>query len=123
MNGALDPGAFCHCESCRRSSGSAFQVNAATREDAVHFESGRDGIREYESSPGKFRAFCGACGSPIYARQTAVAGVLSLRMGLIDEDPGQRPRAHFNVGEKAPWYEITDDHPQYADDTEDHPIK
>jgi hypothetical protein len=34
--------------------------------------------------------------------------------GTLDGDPGVRPREHIFVGSKAPWHEITDALPQYA---------
>lgn len=119
IDGRLGETAFCHCTSCRRASGSAFAVNAPVRADRVTWRSGRESITEYESSPGKLRAFCRVCGSPIYARRPSEPAWLSIRLGLFDQDPQVRPRAHFNVGEKAPWFTPTDDLPQYPGDTTD----
>lgn len=119
IHGEMGPCAFCHCTSCRRASGSAFAVNAPVRTQDLTWSAGRDSIAEYEASPGKLRAFCRRCGSPIYARRPAEPGWLSVRLGLIDQDPGSRPRAHFNVASKAPWFAIMDDLPQHAGDTED----
>lgn len=118
IDGALGETAFCHCRSCQRASGSAFAVNSAVRQNAVKWLSGSEFIREYESSPGKMRAFCQNCGSPIYARHVTHPKRLSIRLGLLESDPGIRPRAHFNVESKAPWDIITDDLPQYQGDTE-----
>jgi hypothetical protein len=36
-------------------------------------------------------------------------------MGGLDDPPPMRPQAHIFVGSKAPWYEITDDLPQYEE--------
>jgi len=33
----------------------------------------------------------------------------------LDDDPGVRPESHIFVGSKAPWYDITDDLPQFAE--------
>jgi hypothetical protein len=118
IRGELGRFAYCHCTSCRRASGSAFAANSPVRTAQVEWTSGRGAIREFESSPGKFRAFCGRCGSPIYARRVAAPEWLSIRLGLIDADPGHRARAHFNVGEKAAWFPITDPLPQHPGDTE-----
>ena len=35
--------------------------------------------------------------------------------GSLDEDPGMRPQAHIFVGSKAPWFEITDQLPQFKE--------
>jgi hypothetical protein len=36
-------------------------------------------------------------------------------MGTLADAPSIRPTAHIFVGSKAPWYEITDDLPQYEE--------
>jgi hypothetical protein len=40
---------------------------------------------------------------------------LFLYLGSIDENPGRRPQAHIFVGSKAPWFEITDNLPQFRE--------
>src|SRR5206468_2711485 len=79
-----------------------------------HFRlvAGRDLVTEYESSPGKFRAFCARCGSPILARWAAHPDFVRIRLGTLDDDPGTRPLLHVWVGSKAPWFEITDELPR-----------
>jgi hypothetical protein len=34
-------------------------------------------------------------------------------LGSLMDDPSLRPSAHIFVGSKAPWFEITDDLPQF----------
>jgi hypothetical protein len=116
IDGRLGPAIFCHCSQCRRASGSAFAVNAPVRARYLSFRAGRDVITEYESTPGKFRAFCSGCGSPIYSRLASDPETFRIRMGTLDDDPGRRPFAHFWVGSKAAWFEITDGLPQHPGD-------
>jgi heme-degrading monooxygenase HmoA len=113
LTGRLGPAAFCHCSQCRKANGSAFACNAPLRARYLEFERGRDLIREFESSPGKFRAFCSRCGSPIYSRVSADPESFRIRMGIIDDDPERRPLFHVWVGSKAPWFEITDALPRF----------
>ncbi len=70
---SAEPGAFgyCHCTSCRKASGSAHAANAPVDRENFHLLSGRELIRQFESSPGKFRVFCTNCGSPLYAYLSA----------------------------------------------------
>jgi len=112
ISGRLGPAGFCHCAQCRKANGSAFATNAPVRAQYLEID-GREGIREYESSPGKFRAFCSRCGSPLYSRRETEPGILRLRLGTLDGDPGRRPQAHVWVGSKAPWYEIADSLPRF----------
>ena len=113
VTGKLGPVALCHCSQCRKASGSAFACNASVRSKYLHMESGRELIREFESSPGKLRAFCSRCGSPVYSRVRSDPDTLRLRLGLLDGDPGRRPVAHVWVSSRAPWFEITDALPQF----------
>jgi len=115
LNGKLGPAAYCHCQQCRRASGSAFAANAPARTAYFELTSGNDLVSEYESSPGKFRAFCRLCGSPIYSRRDAEPDIRRIRLGTLDSDPDRRPFAHFWVGSKAPWCSIEDSLPQYPE--------
>jgi hypothetical protein len=98
---------------CRRASGTAFAANAPVRAKYLEWLAGREAIAEYESSPGKLRAFCSKCGSPIYSRRVAVPEEFRIRLGSLDGDPGRRSFGHFCVADKATWFDITDDLPQY----------
>ena len=107
--GAID---FCHCSYCRRASGSAFASNATISRASFRLRLGDALLREYESTPAKFRSFCSACGSPIYARHSAAPEILRIRVGTLSSDPISRPRGHFDVESKAAWFSIADDLPQ-----------
>jgi hypothetical protein len=120
ITGKVGPLVYCHCSMCRRANGTAFSANADVRRKYWVWRSGEALVREYESSAGKFRAFCSRCGSPVYSRWRDAPDVLRIRLGLLDEDPGRRSLCHFWVGSKAPWYEIADGLPQFAGGPEDH---
>lgn len=111
--GPVGPISLCHCSQCRRAQGSAFSASAPVQK--VHFQllSGEQQIREFESRPGKFRAFCGQCGSPLYSRVDAIPGILRLQVGLVNEPLGKGAESHIFVGSKSDWFTITDDLPQY----------
>jgi hypothetical protein len=98
---------------CRKASGSAFAANAPARAKYFQLLVGEELLAEYESSPGKFRAFCSRCGSPIFSRSVREPDIRRIRLGTLDTDPERRPLAHFWVSEQAPWYEIHDKLPRY----------
>jgi hypothetical protein len=85
--------------------------------DAARFRlvTGVESLREYESSPGKFRSFCAHCGSPIYARLTRTPDILRIRLGSLDTEFTKQPKAHTWVSDKAGWEPIDDDLPQFAE--------
>ena len=72
-------------------------------------------VSYYESSPGNHRGFCRVCGSPLLSRFDHDPVYYGLPLGALDDDPGIRPKRHVFVAYKAPWFEITDDLPQFAE--------
>lgn len=112
IDGRLGPFGYCHCVSCRKGQGGPFVTSAPVRTKYFRLVSGAELVTEFESSPGKRRCFCRVCGSPLWSRRPAEPDELRIRLGLLDADPGRRPLVHVWVGEKAPWFEITDDLPR-----------
>ncbi len=115
LAGRLGPAGFCHCKQCQRASGSAFAANAPVREKYFQIIAGAQIVSEYESSPGKFRAFCSRCGSPVYSRRDSEPELRRIRLGTLDSDPERRPLAHVWVSAKAPWYSIEDSLVQFEE--------
>ena len=104
----------CHCSMCRKATGAAFRTRAAVSADAFRWLAGEALVSRYESSPGEIRTFCRVCGSTLPTFFRDRPGELGLPLGTLDDDPGVRPSAHVFVASKAPWFEITDDLPQFA---------
>jgi hypothetical protein len=115
IHGRLMMLAYCHCPDCRKYTGSAFASVLATESEGFKVVAGEGHLVEYPSSPGKHRFFCGTCGCRIYLRAQHRPGILFIRAGTLDEDPGIKPQAHFWTSQKAPWHEITDSLPQYPE--------
>lgn len=113
LGGMLGAVTVCHCESCRRAQGLATAV-APAEMDGFEVTQGGELIREYESSPGKMRAFCMACGSPLYSRRTDKPKALRLRMGSFDAVPDDlRVQAHTYVRGQPAWLEHMADAPWF----------
>ena len=108
IDGEIGSVVCCHCSQCRHASGTAFATNASVRAEHFRLVAGHGLLKDYESSPGKFRAFCARCGSPILSRWAAHPDFVRIRLGSLNDDPGSRPLLHVWVGSKAPWFEITD---------------
>jgi hypothetical protein len=115
VTGPLGDFGYCHCTSCRKASGSAHAANAPVDRSNFQLLGGAETLREYESSAGKWRAFCSRCGSPIYAYVAASRDVLRLRLGSLDTPFTASPKAHTFVSDKAPWEPITDTLPQFPE--------
>jgi len=108
----LGPITNCHCGQCRKASGAAFASNASVAAGKFRFITGAELLKEWESSPGRRRCFCGRCGSPILKRNADQPETVRLRLGTLDTDPRIKPSRHIFVGSKAPWVDITDNLPR-----------
>ena len=115
ISGEIGEFGYCHCTSCRKASGTAHAANAAVERSDFHLTGGAEDLREFESSPGKLRVFCGRCGSPIYAYLRANTDTIRLRLGSLDTPFTKQPRAHTWVSDKAPWEPIADNLPQFVE--------
>ena len=113
---AGDLGAFgyCHCRSCRKASGSAHAATAGVERSRLRLSDPQGYLQEFESSPGKLRAFCRNCGSPLYAYLTSTPEVVRVRLGSLDTPFHERAKAHTFVADKAPWDVIEGTLPQFA---------
>jgi len=113
----------CHCTFCRKQQGAAFRSRARVRRDDFKWLQGEELLTYYEATPGYRRGFCRVCGSPIVNRAEPSSPLaqhnpqsldeFGIALAVLDDDPSVRPESHCFVASKAPWFEITDDLPQY----------
>ncbi|MDB4976709.1 MAG: hypothetical protein JWN48_5050 [Myxococcaceae bacterium] len=111
--GPLEMMTRCHCADCRKASGAEFATNGTVPAASFRLLGGHDLVGEYESSPGKFRAFCTRCGSPLFARTDKRPEQVRLRVGTLDSEIDQQPLYHLFVRSKPGWSEILDELPQF----------
>jgi hypothetical protein len=111
----LAPIQVCHCAQCRQAQGGPIATNVPVDAADLQFSQGLDLLQKYESSPGKIRAFCKVCGSPVYSRRDSLPGVLRIRAGLLQEPVGSQLAFHAFTGSKASWWPIQAGLPEYPE--------
>jgi hypothetical protein len=101
----------CHCSRCRAATGSAFKPFAGIEREKLEITNGADGLLIVgEEALNDTR--CARCGSLLFSVVRDGAFV-HVALGSLVESPSLRPTKHIFVGSKAPWFEITDDLPQF----------
>jgi len=115
ISGPLSYPLNCHCSMCRKAHGAAFRSRARVKADDFRWTQGAELVTYYESSRGNHRGFCRVCGSPLLSRFDHDPRFYGLPLGALDDDPGLKPGFHVFVAYKAPWYDITDELPQFAE--------
>ena len=103
----------CHCSRCRAATGSAFKPFAGIEREKFEITDGLDALL-VRGDEDLNDTRCGACGSLLFSvvREGAYVHVA---LGSLVDAPGIRPARHIFVGSKAPWFEITDDLPQFEE--------
>jgi hypothetical protein len=101
VTGESDWVGHCHCESCRRQSGSVMTTFAGFKHDQVIFTGAMP--NRHSSEDGVIRSFCGQCGSPIAYESTDSPGEIHLQLGLFDDLEPLVPRDHSFLYEKPSW--------------------
>jgi len=102
--------AHCHCESCRRATSAGFATYVGYRADAVAWTG--EAPRQYHSSPGVTRSFCGNCGSPMSFAGDRWPGEIHLFAASFDAPGALKPDAHVYVEEQLPWVRLDDGLPR-----------
>jgi hypothetical protein len=104
----------CHCETCRKAHGSAFSSLCAAPRAKFRWVRGETALTSFESSPGKLRWRCSACGSQIVAERVGQPTIM-LRLGCLDTPIEDRPKAHIWRSDAASWYDPKDQLPEYPE--------
>ncbi|KAF7557845.1 hypothetical protein G7046_g5960 [Stylonectria norvegica] len=116
---------LCACRSCRLTSGFELQTWAFVPRSNIFFHSQRDGkeiiapldfetlpsgiLRNYQSSPGVLREFCGGCGASVFWHNEARPDIIDVSVGLLRGAEGARAES---------WLEWWGDRVSFTEDAE-----
>jgi hypothetical protein len=103
----------CHCSRCRAATGSAFKPFAGIEREKLELTDGWEALLIHgEKTLNDTR--CGACGSLLFS-VVGDGAYVHVALGSLVDAPSLQPNKHIFVGSKAPWFEITDDLPQFEE--------
>jgi hypothetical protein len=108
----LYPPTLCHCESCRRAAGAHAVGWLTVRPDGLNYET--TAPREFESSPGVHRAFCGRCGTALTYRNARRPAEIDVTICSLEHPEAAAPADHIWMQDAPAWDRPTDGLPQYA---------
>jgi hypothetical protein len=85
---------ICHCTDCQTLTGSAFRANipAPAAQFVLHSGAPKSYVKTADSGNRRRHAFCGDCGTPIYACAVDDPQSYSLRIGTITQRAAFSPR-------------------------------
>jgi hypothetical protein len=113
IDGELERFYLCHCEFCRKDTGSAHAANIFSASAVLRWISGEDDVRQFNlPSTRHSRNFCGTCGSALPIMQMS-GKLLVVPAGSLNTDVPVKPDAHIFVSSRANWDEALEKVPTF----------
>lgn len=119
VEGAIGPFELCHCNRCRKASGSAYVAALVTESHGFKLIKGGDLIRSYDAeiinAPPPYTVyFCSVCGSHLPDPNPQGRNV-DIPAGLLDDEPSISPDKHIFTDHKASWDQLDKQLPKYTE--------
>jgi hypothetical protein len=94
---------LCHCEHCRKDTGSAHAANLFSSTATLKWLAGKEQVRQF-NLPGTrhSKGFCAGCGSAL-PRIELDGALIVVPAGSLDSGVRIRPDAHIFVSSRASW--------------------
>ena len=98
----------CHCEACRKSSGTGHCTHMGIAEDSFTI-SGEVRFYDRAADSGNIisRGFCPNCGSPVYSKNAGVPGMVFPRVSSLDDPETVKPEIVVYAS-RAPSWDLVD---------------
>lgn len=115
---ASGPVEYCHCNRCRKVSGSSSLLTVVVATKDYRFLTGRELVKTYAApilyAPPAYQSyFCSTCGSQV-PPPSPEGEFFEIAAGLFDDDFGLRPDKHIFVDFMPPWDDLHQELPAYT---------
>jgi len=77
--------ANCHCKTCRKNNGAAFNSVVLVRETDFTVLTGEKNLRNFQLGEKGIKHFCATCGTSVYNVNSAFPGIVLIPLGALDE--------------------------------------
>lgn len=96
---------ICHCTDCQTLSGTAFRISAPAAIGRFRVTNGtpRQFIKTAASGNRRVQAFCGDCGTALYATAADSVGTINIRTGTIRQRDALTPSREIWCRSAAKW--------------------
>ena len=108
----LDAG-YCHCATCRKSSGAPAVAWGTVATKAFQFTKGKPVA--YASSLSANRFFCGACGTQLVFQYANDPQTTDFTLGSLNDPEAVKPEYHIWTMSRVEWFETSDELPRHID--------
>lgn len=108
IDGEFERFYLCHCEFCRKDTGSAHAANLFSSIASLKWISGESNVRQFNLPATRHsKCFCNKCGSALPMMQME-GKLLVVPAGSLNSEIQHRPNAHIFISSKASWDDALD---------------
>ena len=106
----------CHCVDCRKTSGTDHGTHLVVPEDGFSV-SGEIKFYDHPADSGNIvsRGFCPKCGSAIYSKNSAMAGVVFVRASSLDDLEIAKPQMIVYASRAPSWSQLDPSVPSFPE--------
>ncbi|WP_461521753.1 GFA family protein [Porticoccus sp.] len=113
IDGDFESFYLCHCQYCRKDTGSAHASNLFSTTATLHWLAGQDSVKVYQlPSTRHMKSFCLNCGAALPNLQ-GQGELLVVPAGSLDDPVPIAPTAHIFVANRRDWDQILDKIPKW----------
>lgn len=104
---------LCHCEHCRKDTGSAHAANLFSSTAKLKWLTGKSKIKTFDyKSSGHIKSFCSECGSAL-PNIRMDGKLVVVPAGSLDSEVFIKPQGHIYMASKANWDNELDKVPKF----------
>lgn len=112
ISGEPEMNSICHCDNCRRRTGSAFGISVYFAQSDIVEISGKTRVYGFihpQQDHTQKRHFCTECGTTLYWTVSTLPDLIGVAGGCITQPGLITPNASINHGKKVKWISLPKD--------------
>lgn len=109
VSGEPDLNGICHCNNCKKRTGSAFGMSAYFKRSSILKIEGNSSCYELTNPADgshQKRFFCSRCGTTVYWEVSTQAGMVGIAAGCFADNPMANPKYSASTDKKWKWVRL-----------------
>ena len=93
----------CHCNTCKKITGGAFETIAVIGEKSLEIIAGQELLKTFRINENADKSFCSICGTPIFNQLDKYTGAFLVHIGSLDQPSIVAPARNIFCESMLPW--------------------
>lgn len=103
VNSDFEMSGNCHCNTCKKITGSAFEAFAIVASENFALTKGEESLAQFKISPKAKKNFCAICGTPVFNLHRLAPRKHIVHIGTLDNPACVTPTVNLHCENMLPW--------------------